>query len=133
MQESLKAVMEPVSVVFEAAGVLVIVLGFVWALWRAVGARGTPHASRRAYGRVRRIFGKSILLGLEILVAADLIRTIAVEPTIANLEVLGLLILIRTALSWSLDVELEGMWPWQKRRILDDEQRAGIHFAEEED
>lgn len=133
MQESLKQIMSSISIVFELAGVGVIGLGFIWAMARAVGARGQEHAGRRAYQRVRRIFGKSILLGLEILVAADLIRTIAVAPTIENLEVLGLLILIRTALSWSLDVELEGMWPWQKRRLLDDEQRSGIHFAEEEE
>lgn len=129
--ESLKSIMESVSVVFEVAGVGVIVLGFAGALWKAFEVRGTPDAGRRAYHRIRRIFGKSILLGLEILVAADLIRTIAIEPTIANLQILGLLILIRTGLSWSLDVELEGMWPWQKRRLLDDEQERGIHFAEE--
>lgn len=130
---SLTYIMDSVSVVFELAGVAVIVLGFLWALWRALECRTAANAGRRAYHRVRRIFGKSILLGLEILVAADLIRTIAIEPTIANLQVLGLLILIRTALSWSLDVELEGMWPWEKRRLLDDEQLSGIRFAEEEE
>lgn len=130
--ESLKLVMDPISVIFEIAGVAVIVFGFVWALWRAITCREGPRPGRAAYHRVRRVFGKSILLGLEILVAADLIRTIAVEPTIANLEVLGLLILIRTALSWSLDVELEGMWPWEKRKVLDQEQLTGVRYAEEE-
>ncbi len=70
---------------------------------------------------MRRIFGKSLLLGLEVLVAADLIRTIAVEPTLDNLYVLGLLVLIRSFLSWSLDVELEGVWPWNKRRVEQEE------------
>jgi len=67
-----------------------------------------------AYLCVRETFGRSILLGLEILVAADLIRTIAVEPTLENLAVLAALIAIRTLLSWSLEVEIDGRWPWQR-------------------
>jgi uncharacterized membrane protein len=62
---------------------------------------------------LRATFGRSILLGLEILVAADLIRTIAVEPTLDNLAVLGVLIVLRTFLSFSLEVEIDGRWPWQ--------------------
>jgi uncharacterized membrane protein len=54
------------------------------------------------------------LLGLELLVAADVVRTVALEPTLKNVGVLGLLVLIRTFLSWSLTVEMEGRWPWQK-------------------
>jgi uncharacterized membrane protein len=53
------------------------------------------------------------LLGLEVLIAGDIVRTVALEPTVANLIVLGLLVVIRTALSWSLVVEIEGAWPWQ--------------------
>ena len=67
------------------------------------------------YRALRSFVGRTILLSLEILVAADLIRTVAVDPTLDNLYVLGLLVLIRTFLSWSLDVELEGVWPWRKR------------------
>jgi uncharacterized membrane protein len=58
--------------------------------------------------------GKAILLGLELLVAADIIRTVAVSPTIQNVLTLGLVVLIRTFLSISLQVELEGRWPWQR-------------------
>lgn len=112
----LKQVMESVSTLFEIAGVTVILVGFISALVRASGQLVARRAES-AYGTLRRVFGKSILLGLEVLVAADLIRTIAVEPTLQNLYVLGLLVLIRSFLSWSLDVELEGVWPWNKRRL----------------
>jgi len=59
--------------------------------------------------------GRALLLSLEILVAADVIRTVALEPTLVNVSVLGLLVLIRTFLSWSLVVEIEGHWPWQPK------------------
>lgn len=112
----LTSVMDAVSVLFEIAGVAVIVGGFAFALGRALRLVGTQGWTS-AYDVVRRVFGKSLLLGLEVLVAADLIRTIAVEPTLDNLYVLGLLVLIRSFLSWSLDVELEGVWPWNKRKV----------------
>ena len=60
--------------------------------------------------------GRALLLGLEILVAADVVRTVALEPTLQSVAVLGLLVLIRTFLSWSLVVEMEGRWPWQPSR-----------------
>jgi uncharacterized membrane protein len=59
--------------------------------------------------------GKSLLLSLEILVAADVIRTVALQPTLSNILGLGLLVVIRTFLSWSLVVEMEGRWPWQAK------------------
>lgn len=130
-EEGLKEVMRAVSIVFEISGVLVIVAGFIWAVLRAARMRLDGAQGRTVYHAARRIFGKSILLGLEVLVAADLIRTIAVEPTLANLYVLGLLVLIRTFLSFSLDVELEGVWPWQKRSVIDSEQLQGIHYRED--
>jgi uncharacterized membrane protein len=63
---------------------------------------------------VRTVFGRSILLGLEFLVAADIIRTVAVEPSLENVAVLGLIVLIRTLLSFSLEVEIDGTWPWRR-------------------
>lgn len=66
------------------------------------------------YREYKHNLGKGLLLGLEILVAADVIRTVALEPTFENIAALGLLVLIRTFLSWSLVVEIEGRWPWQK-------------------
>lgn len=68
------------------------------------------------YQQLKIRLGKSLLLGLEILVAADIVRTVALEATIQSVSVLGLLVLIRTFLSWALVVEIEGRWPWQPKR-----------------
>jgi uncharacterized membrane protein len=109
--------MESVSLVFEAFGVLILVVGFVLAAVRAGRTLLTDKDGAGAYDRMRSIFGKSVLLGLEVLVAADLIRTIAVEPNLTNLTVLLMLVVIRTFLSWALDVELDGSWPWRKKEL----------------
>jgi len=68
------------------------------------------------YQQLKVRLGKALLLGLEILVAADIIRTVALEATLQSVAVLGLLVLIRTFLSWALVVEIEGRWPWQPKR-----------------
>ena len=68
------------------------------------------------YGQLKASLGRSLLLGLEILVAADIVRTVALEATLQSVIVLGLLVLIRTFLSWALVVEIEGRWPWQPSR-----------------
>jgi uncharacterized membrane protein len=68
-----------------------------------------------AYESYRQQLGKALLLGLELMVAADVIRTVTFEPTLANVSVLGLLVLVRTFLSWSMSVEVDGYWPWQAR------------------
>jgi uncharacterized membrane protein len=68
------------------------------------------------YQQLKIRLGKSLLLGLEILVAADIVRTVALEATIQSVSVLGLLVLIRTFLSWALVVEIEGRWPWQPKQ-----------------
>lgn len=65
-----------------------------------------------AYGHYRAVLGKALLVGLELLVAADIIRTVALETTLTNLAILGLLVVVRTALGWTLTVEVEGHWPW---------------------
>ena len=105
-----------ISLVIEAAGVAVIVLGavvasavFLLRLARRGEWSGTYHAFRTSLAR-------AILLGLEFLVAADIIGTVAVEPTLRNLAVLGLIVLIRTFLSFSLEVEINGRWSWQAPR-----------------
>lgn len=69
------------------------------------------------YMGYRVVVGKSLLIGLELLVAADIIRTVALEATLPNLASLALLVLIRTALGWSLSVEIEGHWPWQRAAL----------------
>lgn len=72
--------------------------------------------SERAYEQYRVLLGRSLLIGLELLVAADIIRTVAVELTLMNLATLGILMAVRTALGWTLTVEIEGRWPWQPAR-----------------
>jgi hypothetical protein len=74
---------------------------------------------------VRTVFGRSILLGLEFLVAADIIRTVAAQPSLQNVAVLGLIVLIRTFLSFSLEVEIDGRWPWRRAVPV----RAGLSTA----
>jgi uncharacterized membrane protein len=68
------------------------------------------------YERYRVILGKSLLVGLELLVAADIIRTVILQTSLLNLAMLGLLVAIRTVLGWTLTVEIEGRWPWQSER-----------------
>jgi uncharacterized membrane protein len=68
------------------------------------------------YESYKHQLGRSLLLGLEFLVAADVVRTVALEPTLDNVAVLGLLVLVRTFLSWTLTVEIEGRWPWQPQK-----------------
>ena len=113
---SFTQVMDYVTRGFEVVGVVVLVIGFVSGVARAVHAWLTGHAAA-SYDVMRRYFGRSILLGLEILVAADLIRTVAVDPTWQNVIVLGLIVLIRTFLSFSLEVEMDGVWPWRRWQL----------------
>jgi uncharacterized membrane protein len=95
----------------EAAGVLVIVLGIVMP---SIGFVRSREADRlRNY---RSAVGRGILLGLEFLVAADIINTVAMDPTLESLAVLAGIVVIRTFLSFSLEVEIEGRWPWQRHR-----------------
>jgi uncharacterized membrane protein len=94
----------------EAAGVLVIVLGALVAAANYIRDMRAPDA----YGRLRATLGRAILLGLELLVAADIIDTVAIEPSVDSLVVLAGIILIRTFLSLSLEVEIEGRWPWRR-------------------
>lgn len=101
----------------EIAGVLLIVGGLLFASVRLfVGVpQGLP-AQRSAvrFKRYRHDLGRAILLGLEVLVAADIVRTVAFEPTLDSVIVLALIVAIRTFLSWSLALELDGKWPWQR-------------------
>ncbi|ATB50632.1 DUF1622 domain-containing protein [Corallococcus macrosporus] len=97
----------------EWAGVGSMVLGAVLALVLLMTQERLP--SGEAYRRFRLNLGRAILLGLEFLVAADIIRTVSQRPTLNGVLVLGLIVLIRTFLSFTLTVELEGRWPWQHR------------------
>lgn len=95
----------------ELAGVLVILAGMLLATGGFLFRRGD--AALR-YRRYRQDLGRAILLGLEILVAADIIGTVALAPTMNSVLVLALIVAIRTFLSWSLALELDGRWPWQR-------------------
>lgn len=98
----------------EAVGTVVMVAWSLVALARfAVEARRPP-SSATAYARVRRSLGRGILLGLEILIVADIIRSIVVDPTLESVAVLGAIVLIRIVLSFSLEVEIDGTWPWRR-------------------
>ncbi len=105
-------VVEGVGLLVDGAGVLVIVVGVVAATvgFLRAGRRGVEDV----YRHYRQNLGRAILLGLEFLVAGDIIRTVAVAPTLQNVLVLGLIVVIRTFLSMALEVELEGRWPWQR-------------------
>ncbi|MHA7181568.1 DUF1622 domain-containing protein [Arthrobacter sp. MDB2-24] len=107
-------VMEGVGEAVDAAGVAAIVIGAVIATLLAGGALLRRRTEDGVYHRCRQRLGRSILLGLELLVAADIIRTVAVTPTFESVGVLALIVLIRTFLSWSLELEISGRWPWQK-------------------
>lgn len=99
----------------ETIGVLVILAGSVVSSFRFL-TKYRQEAGDIAYDIFRRQLGRSIILGLEFLIAGDIIRTVIVADTLSNIAILGLIILIRTFLSFSLHVEIEGRWPWQAAR-----------------
>jgi uncharacterized membrane protein len=107
-------VMDHVAQGFEALGAAVLVLGVLWSFVLAALAWRRSGQPQRGYAALRQTFGGTLLLGLEVLVAADLIRTVAVSPTLNNVLVLGLIVLIRTFLSFSLETEIEGVVPWRR-------------------
>jgi uncharacterized membrane protein len=105
--------MEHVAQGFELVATGLLALGLVWSI--VLGCRTWAMAGgRRGYRALRESFGGVLLLGLEILVAADLIRTVAVTPTLQSVGVLGLIVLIRTFLSFSLQTEIDGVPPWRR-------------------
>lgn len=109
-------IVEGIVVLFEALGVAAMAIGFATAAVFAVRALVQRRGGLQAFQILRRMIGSSILLGLEILVAADLIRTIS-APTIEEALTLGLIVVIRTVLSISIQIEIEGVLPW-KRALL---------------
>jgi len=96
----------------DAFAVALIVGTFLWASIRFL-IQTSQHAAN-PYQKYKFFLGRALTLGLEFLVAADVIRTVGVAPTFRNIGILGAIIVIRTALSWSLAVEMEGRWPWQQ-------------------
>jgi uncharacterized membrane protein len=107
---------EKVGQAVDGVGVAIVVVGGVAALAPYVARLATRTATRDSYTEVRRSLGRAILLGLEFLVAADIIRTVAISPTLGSVAALGLIVVIRTFLSFALEVEIEGEWPWRRTR-----------------
>jgi uncharacterized membrane protein len=103
-----------IGVGIDVFGVLIIVLGIAWSTYRFLQRR----MQESHYDAYKIRVGRSLLLGLEVLVAADIVKTIAIEPTFMSLGVLVGLVLVRTFLSWTLVLEIEGRWPWQRARRL---------------
>ena len=113
-------IIETVGRFMDFAGVAVMVIGAVVSIPMAVRGfqpKRLPEGAEplSVYRSYRQLLGRSILLGLELLVAADIIRTVAVTPTFESVGVLAIIVLIRTFLSFSLELEITGRWPWQKQ------------------
>jgi uncharacterized membrane protein len=104
--------MQHVARAFEWIGIATIVLGSLTAAWVSVAAYRTS-GTAAAYLAARRTFGRGLLFSLEVFVAADLIRTVSVDLTLKGVGALGLLVVIRTILSFSIDVEINGVAPWR--------------------
>jgi uncharacterized membrane protein len=102
--------------VVEGVGATILVIGGLGAFAR-YAREVAVRRSQDAYGDLRKNLGRVILLGLEVLIIADIIRTIVVDSTVKNVAVLGTIVLIRVVLSFSLEVEIDGMWPWNRWRF----------------
>lgn len=104
---------EDISEWIEIVAIGVITIGVLVAF--AVGLQTVRSGGVRAsVERIKQVVGQGLLLGLDLLIAADVIRTVTLEPTLENVAALGLLVIVRTFLSWSLIVELQGRWPWEQ-------------------
>jgi uncharacterized membrane protein len=121
LEHLLTSFVELLGLLLDLTGVLIITAGVFRALPAYTRAVATTHGGaaenrKEAFHQLRTRVGMTVLLGLEVLVAADIVKTMAVEPTLESVAVLGLLVLVRTFLSWTLTVDIEGRWPWQQVR-----------------
>ena len=114
MTEHMREGIEWVAQMIELLAVVVMVAFIVIGTFRWLA--GSPRGIELRYQNYRAMIGKSLLLGLELLVAADIVRTVTLEATLASISALGALIVVRTALSWTVTLEVEGRWPWQPER-----------------
>lgn len=106
-----------VAMVFEALAAAVLLIGLIFFAVASIRQWIRTRSGQSAYRLMRQGFGGVLLLSLEILVAGDLIRTVAVAPTLDNVIVLGIIVLIRTFLSFSLEIEIDGVPPWRKALV----------------
>ena len=103
-----------IAVSFEVAGAIAMIIGTLIALWLGGRSLLQGEGGRAAFGTLRNTLGGAILLGLEVLVAADLIRTITSKPSLEDALILGLIVVIRTVLSMAIQIEIEGVLPWRR-------------------
>lgn len=102
---------------FEVVGVAVMAIGFIVSIIVAARRWARTGDGAHAYSTLRQMFGGVILLGLEVLVAADLVRTVTSTPSLTETAILGLIVLIRTVLSFSLQIEMDGVAPWRRALV----------------
>lgn len=112
MTDALHRLIDQLALILEIAGVAIILLGAIAAT--ADFARTLIRRTGGAYERYRALLGRAILLGLELLVGADIISTVTAPLTLESVGLLGILVVIRTFLSFSLETEIEGRWPWKR-------------------
>ncbi len=110
-------VISEVVKVVEAFGAGIMVLGGLAALLVFASRALRPERARESYSELRQNLGRCILVGLEVLIIADIVRTIIVDPTLESVGVLGIIVAIRIALSFSLEVEIDGFWPWRRWQL----------------
>jgi uncharacterized membrane protein len=117
LRMSFDDVISEVVKVVEAFGAGIMVLGGLAAFLVFASRALRPATSRESYDELRRTLGRCILVGLEVLIIADIVRTIIVDPTLESVAVLGIIVVIRIALSFSLEVEIDGFWPWRRWQL----------------
>lgn len=118
-----------VAVTFEALGALAMILGFLIAIILGIRSLSRGEGGMTAFTTLRTTLGAAILLGLEILVAADLIRTITSKPSLEDAFILGTIVIIRTILSMSIQIEIEGVAPWRRALLKSGGQMVGEAVA----
>jgi len=124
--DAILKVIEAAALAIEVLAVAIIVIAILYSTVSYLIKAVHRPKDGTLYRELKISLGRSLLLGLEILVAADVVRTVALEATLQSVVVLGLLVLIRTFLSWALIVEIEGRWPWQPgRQVIDGDGEDG--------
>jgi uncharacterized membrane protein len=114
---SYEETIEDVVKVVEAVGAAIMVFGGLVAFVAFAARARRTETLHGAYPALRRDLSRCILLGLEVLIIADIVRTIIVDPTLESVAVLGIIVVIRILLSFSLEVEIDGVWPWRRRQL----------------
>ncbi len=115
--EIIEQILEMLALAVEVTAVAVIILGIVIATGRYISKLLRKRNAIEAFGSYRHGLARTMLLSLEFLVAADIVRTVAIdEPSFRSVGILGLIIIVRTALGWALEVEINERWPWQSSK-----------------